>query len=306
MNWQWFIEYFITQGIPLLLLKSRSMIIEFLPYLVMGILVGELLKFAAWAKIIYKWVTKAPVVSVIVGSVIGIVSPLCTYGTIPVVIQLYKSKVHIAPLVSFMAASALMNPQLFLMTAGGIGIEMAVVLTVAVFIFSFAAGLLCYVIPAKIMVRKSINVNEDGGDAILNREKKLFIVKQYAINCLKSFKSVGVFVLIGVLISAAAEVYIPNRITAYAMQAGRIPTILAGALMGIPMYACGGGAIPFVRNFILGNGLGKGTALAFFLVGSATRPAPLIGMAALFTPLFLAGYCVFLIISSVLMGIVYI
>jgi uncharacterized membrane protein YraQ (UPF0718 family) len=52
--------------------------------------------------------------------------------------------------------------------------------------------------------------------------------------------------------------------------------------------------------------LGKGTALAFLLVGPATRPTPLIAMAALFTPLFLVGYCVFLIISAVLMGFVYV
>jgi uncharacterized membrane protein YraQ (UPF0718 family) len=52
--------------------------------------------------------------------------------------------------------------------------------------------------------------------------------------------------------------------------------------------------------------LGKGTALAFLLVGPATRPAPLIAMAALFTPLFLVGYCIFLIISAVLMGFVYV
>jgi uncharacterized membrane protein YraQ (UPF0718 family) len=54
------------------------------------------------------------------------------------------------------------------------------------------------------------------------------------------------------------------------------------------------------------NGMGKGTALAFFIVGPATRPAPLAAMATLFTPLFLVAYCLFLIVSAVLMGLVYI
>ena len=300
MTWEW-----ISASIPVLLRKSQAMLIQFLPYLAAGILAGELLKFASWTKIIYKWVTRAPVISVIMASVIGIVSPLCTYGTIPIVIELYKSKVHIAPLISFLAASSLMNPQLFVMTAGGIGPEMAVVRTIAVFIFSFAAGMLAYIIPAKFLVRKSINLNEDGGERILNREKKLFFVKQYAINCLKSFKRVGVFLLIGILIGAAVDVYVPKDYIYTAFRAGRIQTILAGALLGIPMSACGGAAIPFVRAMIA-NGMGKGAALAFFVVGPATRPAPLIAMAALFTPLFLAGYCVFLIFSAVLMGFVYV
>ena len=120
-------------------------------------MVGELLKFTSWTKIIYKWVSKSPVVSVISASIIGIVSPLCTYGTIPVVIELYKSKVHIAPLIAFLAASSLMNPQLFIMTAGGIGMEMAIARTLAVFLFSFSVGMLSYLIPEKFMLFLTIN-----------------------------------------------------------------------------------------------------------------------------------------------------
>jgi len=86
---------------------------------------------------------------------------------------------------------------------------------------------------------------------------------------------------------------------------GRVQSILAGAIIGIPMNACGGGAIPFVQS-LLAIGLGKGTALAFFLVGPALRPAPLAAMSALFTPLMLISYAIFLIISAVLMGLVYI
>jgi uncharacterized membrane protein YraQ (UPF0718 family) len=268
-------------------------------------MVGELLKFTSWTKIIYKWVSKAPVVSVISASIIGIISPLCTYGTIPVVIELYKSKVRIAPLIAFLAASSLMNPQLFIMTAGGIGLEMAVVRTLAVFAFSVAVGMLSYLIPENFMVRKSINFYDEGGEKIVNREKKLFIVKQYCINCLMNLKHIGVYLLIGILLGVIVDMYIPKSLIYAAFRAGRIQSILAGAVLGIPLSPCGGAAIPLVSAMII-NGMGKGTALAFFIVGPATRPAPLAAMAALFTPLFLVAYCLFLIVSAVLMGLVYV
>jgi uncharacterized membrane protein YraQ (UPF0718 family) len=108
-----------------------------------------------------------------------------------------------------------------------------------------------------------------------------------------------------VFIGAAVEIYVPKGLVYNALRAGRIQSILFGALLGVPMYACGGGAIPFV-NTMINNGMGKGSALAFFIVGPATRPAPLAAMAALFTPLFLLGYCVFLILSAVIMGFVYV
>jgi len=295
----------IMEEIPWLLYNCWTTLLSLLPYLVGGVMVGELLKFTSWTKIIYKWVSKAPVVSVISASIIGIISPLCTYGTIPVVIELYKSKVRIAPLVAFLAASSLMNPQLFIMTAGGIGLEMAIVRTLAVFVFSFVTGMLSYLIPEKFMVRNSINFYDDGGERIANREKKLFIVKQYTINCLLNLKHIGIYLLIGIFLGAVVEFYVPKSLIYAAFRAGRIQSILAGALLGIPLSPCGGAAIPLVSAMI-DNGMGKGTALAFFIVGPATRPAPLAAMATLFTPVFLAAYCLFLIFSAVLMGLVYV
>jgi uncharacterized membrane protein YraQ (UPF0718 family) len=299
-TWDW-----ILAGIPVLLYNCLTTLLDLLPYLVGGIMVGELLKLTSWTKLVYKWVSKSPAVSVLSASIIGIISPLCTYGTIPVVIELYKSKVHIAPLFAFLAASSLMNPQLFILTAGGISLEMALVRTLAVFVFSFAAGMLCYLIPEKMIIRKNTQLYDDGGEKILNRKKKLFIVKQYVISCLKNIRHLGLYLLIGIFLGAIIELYIPKSLVTAAFRAGRVQSILAGALLGIPLSPCGGAAIPVVGGMI-DSGMGKGTALAFFIVGPATRPAPLAAMATLFTPLFLAAYCLFLIASAVLMGLVYV
>ena len=295
----------IAESIPFLLYRCFRTLLGILPYLVGGILLGELLKFTSWTKILYKYVSKTPVVSVVLASIIGILSPLCTYGTIPVVIQLYKNKVHIAPLIAFLAASSLLNPQLFVMTAGGITLEMAIARTIAVFIFSVATGLLSYLIPEKFMVRKNIPLYDDNGANILNREKKLFIVKQYCINSVKTLGHMAPYFLIGILLSGIIELYVPKQLIYDAFRAGRVQSILAGALLGIPLSPCGGSAIPIVGG-MLDNGMGKGTALAFFIVGPATRPAPLIAMATLFTPFFIAAYVLFLIASAVLMGLFYI
>ncbi|MDR0503558.1 MAG: permease [Treponema sp.] len=306
MDKQWIIA-----AIQFFFWTCRDMLSGFFPYFLAGIFLGELIKFASWTKLIYKWISKSPVLAVISASIIGILSPLCTYGTIPIVIELYKSQeprsgtVRASPLITFCAASSLMNPQLFVMTAGGIGLEMAIVRTLAVFTFSFAAGMLTLIIPDRFMIRKNIKVYEDGGGKIETRKKKKFAVKQYFINCVKSFLYIAPFLLIGVFLGAAVTVFVPQRFFYEALYMGRVQSILAGAILGIPMNACGGGAIPFVQT-LLALGLGKGAALAFFLVGPALRPAPLAAMSALFTPLMLIGYAVFLIISAVFMGLVYV
>ncbi len=185
------------------------------------------------------------------------------------------------------------------------GIYRAAPFVLAVFIFSFVVGMLCYLVPQKFIVRKDVQLYEDGGANIANRGKKLFIVKQYIISCLKSLKHIGIYLLVGILLGGIIEVYVPNHLISAAFRAGRVQSILAGALLGIPLSACGGSAIPIVSGMV-DNGMGKGTALAFFIVGPATRPAPLVAMGTLFTPLFLIAYCLFLILSAVLMGLVYV
>lgn len=299
----WYIE-----SIPVLLAHCFETMLNILPFLAVGILAGELLKFTSWTKIIYTRVSASPAASVLWAAVIGMVSPLCTFGTIPVVTQLYKSGVHIAPLVTFLAASSLMNPQLFVMTVGGIdefGLEMAIMLSASIFVISFVLGILARVIPEKYLVRKDFTRDGDA-DEIKNREKKIFTAKKYFSNCAKMFTSVGFYVLLGIFIGAIIELYIPSVWIHEALGAHRgVSAVFFAAILGVPLYACGGGAIP-LANSMIQSGMGKGAGLAFFIVGSATRPAPLSAMAVLFTPKFLVGYALFLLVASVLIGVFYV
>ncbi|MCL1844869.1 MAG: permease [Defluviitaleaceae bacterium] len=300
---RWYIE-----SIPVLLEHCFLTLLNILPYLAAGILAGEFLKFTSWTKIIYKRINTSPVAAIFSAAAIGMISPLCTFGTIPVVAQLYKSGVRIAPLVTFLAASSLMNPQLFVMTVGGVsdfGLEMALVLTASIFVISFVLGVLAYVIPEKFIVRA--NLTRDGsGEEIAARAKKVFVAKEYFFNCAKMFKSVGFYVLLGIFIGAIIELYIPQVWIHEALGAHRgVRAVLLAAVLGVPLYACGGGAIP-LANSMIQSGMGKGAGLAFFIVGSATRPAPISAMALLFTPKFLVGYSLFLLASSVLIGVFYV
>ena len=300
--------HWVFRTIPVFLREYLITLKNLLPYLVIGILISELLKFTSWTKIISKWVSKSPFIAVVAASVIGMVSPLCTYGTLPVVMELYRNKVHIAPLIAFLAASSLINPQLFIMTAGGIeyiGLEIAITLTIAVAIICIVLGLLMYLVPVKYIIRKNIPLHDDRACTPVIKGTKLTLIKQYFINCLKNLKHIGVYLLIGIFLGVFIDFYIPTYTILELLGEGqKVRSILLASLMGVPLYACGGGAVPLV-NRLIQNGMGKGAGLAFFIVGSATRPAPLSAMATLFTPLFLVAYCVFLIGASVVMGIFY-
>ena len=43
-----------------------------------------------------------------------------------------------------------------------------------------------------------------------------------------------------------------------------------GATIGVPIYACGGGTIPLIRQWML-QGMSLGSAAAFMITGPATK-----------------------------------
>ncbi len=276
--------------------------LELLPYILVGVLLGEILKFTSWTKLIYKWITSFKYISVIIATILGILSPLCTQGTIPVVITLYQGVVPVAPLISFLAASSLMNPQLFIMTWGGLGLEFALIRLIIVFLFSVLCGYITMRIPKRFIIRKGIH-NTSLKEDIINRPLKKFTFRILIKNCYDSLLFVGKYMIIGVFIGTLIEAFVPQDLVMSSFGDSTISTILVAAIAGIPLYACGGGIIPTVRSMII-QGMDLGAAMAFMTVGQATRLSLLIALGALLRPSFIIGYCVFLIIFSIITGLI--
>ena len=284
--------------------KSLQSLLSLLPYLIAGVAAGELLKYTSWTRLVYRGVSKAPAFSTFVAVILGMISPLCTYGTVPVVLQLRKAGVHISPLATFLAASAMMNPQLFVITLGGLGWEMTIARTLSVLLFSLLLGLLLRYIPSDWVVNPEMSTEDSGGEEILRRHGKSFNFRELAVNSFASLKFTGFYLVIGVIAGAAVEVLVPGYWITFLFKPGSFISILAASLMGVPLYACGGGVIPLVRSF-LEQGMSRGAALAFLIVGPATRVTPLMSLAAVFRPLFIVLYLGLLFTYSIMAGLLF-
>ena len=281
---------------------------EIYPYVILGSLLGEALKFTSWTKIIYKFTTKRPRLAVLAATILGILSPLCTYGTVPVLIALYGAGVSVAPLISFLAASSMMNPQLFIMTAGGLGMKMAVVRLICVFAFSFLCGVLAHFLPKRFVVRGDLVDAEEeqscgsecGADAVLSRTKKKFTVRAYTVSFVKNLWFVTRMMTLGISIAAFVDL-LPLSLMFGQANTDTVIGVVTAAMAGIPVYACGGGTIPMVAS-LMARGLSGGSAIAFLTVGPATRITSLAAVAAVFRKRFLALYVAVLLVFSVSVG----
>ncbi|MCK4965901.1 permease [bacterium] len=284
------------------LLISGNTLAALLPYFLIGIVLGEILRRSPWVKTIYQGCKKSPFSSTILAALLGMVSPLCTYGTVPIVLLLFRRGVHLAPIVTFLSVSSLMNPQLFIITWGGISPEMAIVRAGTVFLFGIIIGLMLYRVPSRLVINSNIHDNGFDPDNIARIADINW--KNIFKDSWNSIQFVGFYLVIGIILGSMIEVFVPPGWIDSIFTNNEYTSVLIGALLGVPLYACGGGTVPLIDS-LLSMGMGKGAALSFFIVGPATRITPLMALAAVLRPMFIVVYIIFLIIYSVISGITY-
>lgn len=79
-------------------------------------------------------------IAIIAATAVGAFSPFCSCTVVPVVAGLLGSGVPLAPVMSFWIASPLMDPEIFALSAGILGWQLATVRLVATLILSLGAG----------------------------------------------------------------------------------------------------------------------------------------------------------------------
>jgi len=89
-----------------------------------------------------------PMTAILLATVVGAFSPFCSCGVIPVIASLLISGVPLAPVMSFWIASPSMDPEIFFLSVGMIGWELAVWRLVATLILSLAAGFITHIVMA--------------------------------------------------------------------------------------------------------------------------------------------------------------
>lgn len=204
------------------------------------------------------------VLGLIPASLLGIASPLCMYGTIPITASFSQKGLKDDMLAAFMTSSILLNPQL-LIYSGALGTK--------AFVIRFASCFLCGV-GAGICVRYFFHgtgyfkFTEFKPAAGRDTDPNLFT--RLLKNIGRNIKVTGGYFLLGILLSALFQRYVPTDIFESLFQEEKGFGILMAAAIGVPLYACGGGTIPLLQQW-LDSGMSMGAAAAFMITGPATK-----------------------------------
>lgn len=201
---------------------------------------------------------------IVPASLLGIASPLCMYGTIPLAASFSRSGMRDEWLASFMMCSILLNPQLILYSTA-LGTTALAVRIVSCFFCGIAAGLLI-----RLAGKGKPFFNFSGFEEPKSRDTDPNLLLRLVKNIGRNIRATGPYFLLGVFLSALFQRYVPQDLMTAFFGGNEAFGVLMAATIGVPLYACGGGTIPLLQAWLM-DGMSMGSAAAFMITGPSTK-----------------------------------
>ncbi len=241
---------------------------QILPYFVLGIVLGSIISVFVKDRIHDTFRSlhdkKLGIFGIVIASILGIASPLCMYGTIPLAASFSKSGIKDDWLTAFMMSSILLNPQLILYSTA-LGAVALTIRIVSCFVCGIVAGLL-----VRWFYQDKSFFNFDGFDEPKSHDTDPSMFWRLIKNIGRNIKATGLWFLLGVALSALFQRYVPVEVVSGLFGKNEGFGVLMAATIGVPLYACGGGTIPLLIQW-LADGMSMGSAAAFMITGPSTK-----------------------------------
>lgn len=234
---------------------------------------------------------------IVPASLLGIASPLCMYGSIPLAASFSRSGMRDEWLASFMMCSILLNPQLIIYSTA-LGTAALATRIVSCFLCGIAAGLLIWAFQ-----RGKPFFRFDGFDEPVSRDTDPDLLLRLLKNIGRNIKATGPCFLLGVLLSVLFQRYVPEELMTAAFGRNEAFGVLMAATIGVPLYACGGGTIPLLQAWLM-DGMSMGSAAAFMITGPSTKITNLGALKIVLGLKHFLLYLAFVMVFSFLTGLV--
>ena len=275
-------------------------LIETAPFLILSI------GIAAWAgatgaeNLIARAFTGAPLMMIVLAALAGGISPFCSCGVIPLIAALLAMGVPLSAVMAFWLASPIMDPSMFVLTAGVLNLEFAIAKTLAAIGLGLFGGVVVHLLARggtlSDPLREGIGNGGCGGSKI--RAPKPVVWRfwdeperraKFARNALSTTLFLAKWLMLAFLIESLMLAWVPaETVTSVLGGTGLMPIVMA-TLVGVPAYLNGYAALPLVGGLIE-QGMAPGAGLAFLVAGGVTSIPAAMAVWALARPQVFALY----------------
>ncbi|NNG04862.1 MAG: permease [Inquilinus sp.] len=248
---------------------------------------------------------------IVAASLMGALSPFCSCGVIPLIAALLAMGVPLPAVMAFWLASPIMDPTMFVLTAGTLGVSFALYKTLA----AIAIGLIGGFGMAALMgsgwfstpLRPNIGDGGCAGSAVRGTAAPVWRFwteaprrETFRRTGLQTTLFLGKWLALAFLLESLMLAYLPAELVASTLGGGW-PSVLAATFVGVPAYLNGYAALPLVGGLIE-QGMAPAAGMAFLLAGGVTSIPAAIAVYALARPPVFLAYLTFALLGSLFLG----
>ena len=260
------------------------------PYFLISLLLNVLLRRYLQSRKLFR-ISKNEIISIIVASLIGLISPLPTYIAVPMGLSLISTGIPFSAITAFMVSSPLMNPGIFYLTLSQLGPEIAFARVISAFFLAILAGFLTKLI-WKNFAAKIQKI------AVQHSDLKKPLWREF----INSFLFLGRYFGIALFLGAIIKALVPPEMVTRILGSNTNMSMMIAIALGVPFYSCGGAAIPLIQ-VLSQMGMNKGAVLAFFIAGPSTKLETIYVYKSLLGIHFLIFYLTFIFAGAFLCGL---
>lgn len=249
--------------------------IEALPYLLLGIIASGFIEVFVKKDLILRLLPKNRLVGILLGSVLGLLFPVCEHGVVPLTRRLFQKGMPVSMGITFMLAAPVMNPIVIASTLAAFGLGpvfwVRIILTLLIaivtgLVFSFQKEDEILASMPEILVYdchhcgSQVNPNTLTDTGTTLKEKILQSIELAG----DEFFDIGLYFIIGAFLAAVLQTFVPQNIL-LAIGGGPVLSIFLMITLAVVLSICSTVdafvALSFAQTF------STGSILAFLVYG---------------------------------------
>ncbi|TVQ29067.1 MAG: permease [Geminicoccaceae bacterium] len=294
---------------------TAASLVSIAPFLAASILIAAYAKASRADALIAKAFQGRMGVMIVAAAITGAFSPFCSCGVIPLIAALLAMGVPLAPVMAFWLASPLMDPSMFVLTAGTLGVDFAVFKTIAAVGVGLLGGAVTFTIGRSGAfdqgIRPEIGNGGCGGATVRNPKPVVWRFWQepgrspvFAKDAKNNLLFLGKWLTLAFFLESLMVAYLPPELVVRAVGGEGVWPVLMATLVGVPAYLNGYAALPLVGQ-LLQQGMAPGAGMAFLLAGGVTSIPAAIAVWALVRPPVFLTYVGLALIGALGFGLVF-
>lgn len=207
-----------------------SILIEALPFVLIGVLIAGIIQIFVTEEHIQRWIPKNKAMAVIMSCVVGAFFPACECGIVPIIRRLVSKGVPIYAAVGFMLTGPLINPIVIASTYMAFGNDLKIAalrMGLGFLIAIFVAFLVSWFFKGTQFNQANVHIQSNNSG-----KSQPFLTKFWSMltHSIDEFFDMAKFLILGAFLASVVQTYMPAKAL---LEAGSGPVSSLFVMMGL-------------------------------------------------------------------------